>query len=35
MSCLGKLNRREELISRTLEIDEELYNKLEFLSGEM
>ena len=34
MSCLGKLNRREELISRTLEIDEELYNKLEFLSGE-
>ena len=27
-------NRREELISRTLEIDEELYNKLEFLSGE-
>lgn len=35
MSCLGKLNRREELISRNLEIDEELYNKLEFLLGEM
>ena len=35
MSCSGKLNRREKLISRTLEIDEELYNKLEFLSGEM
>ena len=34
MSCLGKLNRREELISRTLEIDEELYYKLEFLSKE-
>lgn len=35
MLCSGKLNRREELISRTLEIDEELYNKLEFLLGEM
>lgn len=35
MSCSGKLNRREELISRNLEIDEELYNKLEFLLGEM
>lgn len=34
MSCLEKLYKREELISRTLDIDEELYYKLEFLSKE-
>lgn len=34
MSCLEKLNKREELINRTLEIDEELYYKLEYLSKE-
>ena len=34
MSCLGELYKREELISRTLDIDEELYYKLEFLSKE-
>ena len=34
MSCLGKLYKREELISRTLDIDEDLYYKLEFLSKE-
>ena len=34
MSCLGKLYKREELISITLDIDEELYYKLEFLSKE-
>ena len=34
MSCLGRLYRKEKLISRTLDIDEELYNKLEFLSNE-
>ncbi len=32
MSCLEKLNKREELVSRTLEIDEELYGLLEYLS---
>ena len=31
MSCLGRLYRKEKLISRTLDIDEELYYKLEFL----
>ena len=34
MSCLGRLYRKEKLISRTLDIDEELYYKLEFLSNE-
>ena len=34
MSCLGRLYRKEKLISRTLDIDEELYYKLEFLSKE-
>ena len=34
MSCLEKLNIKEELINRTLEIDEELYYKLEYLSKE-
>lgn len=32
MSYCSKFYRKEKLISRTLEIDEELYNKLEFLS---
>lgn len=35
MSCFSKFYKREKLISRTLEIDEELYNKLEFLSKEV
>ena len=34
MSCLGRLYRKEKLMSRTLDIDEELYYKLEFLSNE-
>ena len=34
MSCLGRLYRKEKLIIRTLDIDEELYYKLEFLSKE-
>lgn len=34
MSCLGRLYKKEKLISRTLDIDEELYYKLEFLSNE-
>ena len=34
MSCLGRLYRKEKLVSRTLDIDEELYYKLEFLSNE-
>ena len=34
MSCLGRLYRKEKLISRTLDIDEEPYYKLEFLSNE-
>lgn len=32
MSYSSKFYRKEKLISRTLEIDEELYNQLEFLS---
>lgn len=32
MSCFSKFYRKEKLISRTLDIDEELYYKLEFLS---
>lgn len=35
MSCFSKFYRKEKLISRTLEIDEQLYNKLEFLSKEI
>ena len=35
MSFCSKFYRKEKLISRTLEIDEELYNKLEFLSKEI
>ena len=34
MSCLGRLYRKEKLISSTLDIDEVLYYKLEFLSNE-
>ena len=34
MSCLERLYKREELINRTLDIDEELYYKLEYLSKE-
>ena len=34
MSCLERLYKREELINRTLYIDEELYYKLEYLSKE-
>ena len=33
MSFGSKFYKKEKLISRTLEIDEELYNKLEFLSS--
>lgn len=35
MSYRSKFYRKEKLISRTLEIDEELYNQLEFLSKEI
>ena len=35
MSYCSKFHRKEKLISRTLEIDEELYNQLEFLSKEI
>ena len=35
MSYCNKFYKREKLISRTLDIDEELYNKLEFLSKEV
>ena len=35
MSFCSKFYRKEKLISRTLEIDEELYNQLEFLSKEI
>lgn len=35
MSYCSKFYRKEKLISRTLDIDEELYNKLEFLSKEV
>ena len=34
MSCLERLYKREEIINRTLDIDEELYYKLEYLSKE-
>lgn len=34
MSCLERLYKREELVNRTLDIDEELYYKLEYLSKE-
>ena len=32
MSCFSRFYKREKMLSRTLEIDEKLYNKLEFLS---
>lgn len=32
MSCFSKFYKKEKLVSRTLDIDEELYYKLEFLS---
>lgn len=35
MSYFSKFHKREKLVSRTLDIDEELYNKLEFLSKEI
>lgn len=35
MSFCSKFYKKEKLISRTLEIDEELYNQLEFLSKEI
>ena len=35
MSYFSKFYKREKLISRTLDIDEELYNKLEVLSKEV
>lgn len=35
MSCFGKFYRKEKMISKTLEIDETLYYKLEILSREV
>ena len=35
MSYRSKFYMKEKLVSRTLDIDEELYNKLEFLSKEV
>ena len=35
MSCFSGLCKKEKTISRTLDIDEELYYKLEFLSKEI
>lgn len=35
MSCFSKFYKKEKLVSRTLEIDETLYNELEKLSKEV
>ena len=35
MSYFNKFNKRENLVSRSLDIDEELYSKLEILSQEV